>query len=154
MGISAKIPLHLHESLSSSLAHIRTCFAHIIFPICANDTFQLADRLFKHLDVCLMQVKADVYEKIDKELLSYVEDVLLNRCENATERMLEFAALLDPKSKPLAVKKLADSSGPVLNLPAKTNPTPPGVYNAEVTELPPVPEYKSYRSDSDISWLV
>ena len=54
-----------------------------------------------------LQVKADVYEKIDKELLGYVEDVLLNRCENGTERILEFAALLDPKSKPTAVKKLA-----------------------------------------------
>lgn len=87
-----------------------------------------------------------MYEKVDKELLGYVEDVLLNRCENSTERMLEFAALLDPKSKPLAVKKLADeSAGPVLNLPAKINPTPAGVYNAEVRELPTVPTYKPYR---------
>merc|ERR1740138_168935 len=38
------------------------------------------------------QVNEDVYDKIDKELLEYVEDVLLNRCTNATERMLEFAA--------------------------------------------------------------
>jgi 5-methyltetrahydrofolate--homocysteine methyltransferase len=30
------------------------------------------------------QVEEDVYEKIDKELLGYVEDVLLNRCSNAT----------------------------------------------------------------------
>eukprot|EP00889_Picochlorum_renovo_P005111 jgi/Picre1/32141/NNA_007488.t1 len=30
------------------------------------------------------QVQEDVYEKIDKELLEMVEDVLLNRCENAT----------------------------------------------------------------------
>ena len=27
-----------------------------------------------------VQVLEDVYEKIDKELLAYVEDVLLNRC--------------------------------------------------------------------------
>ena len=52
-----------------------------------------------------LQVKADVYEKIDKELLDFVEDVLLNRCENATERMLEYAATLDPKSKPTDVKR-------------------------------------------------
>ena len=52
-----------------------------------------------------LQVKADVYEKIDKELLEMVEDVLLNRCDNATERMLEYAATLDPKSKPTAVRK-------------------------------------------------
>jgi 5-methyltetrahydrofolate--homocysteine methyltransferase len=30
---------------------------------------------------------------------------LLNRCENATERLLEFAAILDPKSKPTDVKR-------------------------------------------------
>ena len=92
-----------------------------------------------------MQVKADVYEKIDKELLSYVEDVLLNRCENGTERMLEFAALLDPKSKPTAVKKLAEEAEPALKLPDKVNATPPGVYNAQVDELPAVPAYKAYR---------
>jgi 5-methyltetrahydrofolate--homocysteine methyltransferase len=51
------------------------------------------------------QVKEDVYENIDKELLTYVEDVLLNRCSNATERMLEFAATLDPKSHPTALRK-------------------------------------------------
>ncbi len=48
-----------------------------------------------------------MYEKIDKELLSFVEDVLLNRGDDATERMLEYAATLDPKSKPTAVRKLA-----------------------------------------------
>jgi cobalamin-dependent methionine synthase I len=52
-----------------------------------------------------VQVRADAYEKIDKELLEFVEDVLLNRCENATERMLEYAATLDPKSHPTAVRK-------------------------------------------------
>ena len=46
------------------------------------------------------QVEEDVYENIDKELLEYIEDVLLNRCSNATERMLQFAATLDPKSGP------------------------------------------------------
>jgi methanogenic corrinoid protein MtbC1 len=51
------------------------------------------------------QVIEDAYDKLDKELLSYVEDVLLNRCENATERMLEFAATLEPKCKPTAVRK-------------------------------------------------
>ena len=33
----------------------------------------------------------EVYDDIDKELLKYVEDVLLNRREDATERLLEFA---------------------------------------------------------------
>ncbi len=36
----------------------------------------------------------DVYEKIDKELLAHVEDVLLNRSEDATEKMLDYAATL------------------------------------------------------------
>lgn len=49
---------------------------------------------------------ADAYEKIDKELLGFIEDVLLNRCENATERMMEYAATIDAKSKPTAVRKL------------------------------------------------
>ena len=92
-----------------------------------------------------LQVKADVYEKIDKELLGYVEDVLLNRCENGTERMLEFAALLDPKCKPTAVKKLAEEAEAPLKLPEKINPTPPDVYNALISELPPVPAYNAYR---------
>jgi cobalamin-dependent methionine synthase I len=40
-----------------------------------------------------------------------VEDVLLNRCENATERMMEYAATLDPHSKPTAVKRLGAAAG-------------------------------------------
>jgi hypothetical protein len=64
-----------------------------------------------------VQVKEDVYEKIDKELLEYVEDVLLNRCENATERLLEFAATLDPKSKPCKVVR--KGGAPVLKLSKK-----------------------------------
>ena len=55
-------------------------------------------------------MKADVYEKIDKELLTFVEDVLLNRCENATERMMEFAASLDPKSKPTDLKRKGEAA--------------------------------------------
>ena len=50
----------------------------------------------------------DKYENIDKELLGYVEDLVLNRCDNATERMLEYAATLDPKSKPCALRKKGD----------------------------------------------
>jgi 5-methyltetrahydrofolate--homocysteine methyltransferase len=33
----------------------------------------------------------EVYDDIDKELLEYVEDVLLNRRDDATERLLDFA---------------------------------------------------------------
>jgi 5-methyltetrahydrofolate--homocysteine methyltransferase len=39
---------------------------------------------------------ADVYEQIDKELLQHVEDVLLNRSDDATEKMLDYAATLVP----------------------------------------------------------
>ena len=33
----------------------------------------------------------EVYEEIDKQLLEYVEDVLLNRREDATERLIDYA---------------------------------------------------------------
>ena len=58
-----------------------------------------------------MQVIADDYNKLDKELLEMIEDVLLNRCENSTERMLEFAATLDPKCKPTDVKRKGQAPG-------------------------------------------
>mmetsp|Transcript_656 Transcript_656/g.1779 ORF Transcript_656/g.1779 Transcript_656/m.1779 type:complete len:1102 (-) Transcript_656:227-3532(-) len=57
------------------------------------------------------QVIEDKYELIDKELLEFVEDVLLNRCENATDRMLEYAQTLDPKCKPTAVRKKGTGAG-------------------------------------------
>ena len=63
-----------------------------------------------------------MYENMDKELLQYVEDVLLNRREDSTERLLEYAATLDPKSKPCAVKKLAsegNAGAPAANIPPK-----------------------------------
>jgi len=52
-----------------------------------------------------VQVIEDAYEKLDKELLEYVEDVLLNRRDDATERLLDYSTTLDPKSKPTAVRK-------------------------------------------------
>ena len=33
------------------------------------------------------QVKEDVYEKIDKELLEFIEDVLLNRWDACSEQL-------------------------------------------------------------------
>merc|ERR1711971_1375407 len=51
------------------------------------------------------QVIEDEYSKMNKELLEYVEDVLLNRTDDATERLLEYAGTLDPKSKPTALRK-------------------------------------------------
>ena len=89
------------------------------------------------------QVKADEYSKIDKQLLELVEDVLLNRCDNATERMLEYAATLDPKSKPTAVKKIGEDDD-VAKLPAKENPITTDPLAIDEANLPPVPEYASY----------
>ncbi len=65
--------------------------------------------LNKHLHT--VQVIADDYSKLDKELLEMIEDVLLNRCENSTERMLEYAGTLDPKCKPTDVKKKGAAPG-------------------------------------------
>ncbi|KAJ9513004.1 hypothetical protein QJQ45_029222 [Haematococcus lacustris] len=91
------------------------------------------------------QVKEDAYEKIDKELLEFVEDVLLNRCDNATERMLEYAATLDPKCKPTAVKKL-NAAPPAVNISPRQNPIPAGVDPlAPEPVLPPVPAYTVYQ---------
>jgi 5-methyltetrahydrofolate--homocysteine methyltransferase len=88
-----------------------------------------------------LQVKADVYEKIDKELLEYVEDVLLNRRDDATERILDYAATLEPKCKPTAVRKL--NATPAFT--PKLNPIPVGVDPlAPEAELPPVPQYKAW----------
>ncbi|QNL50412.1 methionine synthase [Olivibacter sp. SDN3] len=41
----------------------------------------------------------EVYEEIDPTLLSYVEDVLLNRREDATERLVDFAETVKSKGK-------------------------------------------------------
>jgi 5-methyltetrahydrofolate--homocysteine methyltransferase len=88
-------------------------------------------------------VREDEYSKIDKELLQYVEDVLLNRREDSTERMLEYAATLEPKCKPTAVRKLGEaaaSAGPKIS--PKLNPIPAGFDPcAPPADLPPVPVY-------------
>ena len=41
----------------------------------------------------------EVYDEIDKELLEYIEDVLLNRREDATERLIEYAEQVKSKGK-------------------------------------------------------
>ncbi|MBX7205244.1 MAG: methionine synthase [Bacteroidia bacterium] len=41
----------------------------------------------------------EVYDQIDKELLEYVEDVLLDRRDDATERLLEYAEKVKGKGK-------------------------------------------------------
>lgn len=41
----------------------------------------------------------EVYDEIDKDLLTYVEDVLLDRTEDATEKLLEYAETVKGKGK-------------------------------------------------------
>ncbi len=41
----------------------------------------------------------EVYEEIDKQLLELVEDVLLNRRDDATERLVEYADTIKSKGK-------------------------------------------------------
>ena len=60
----------------------------------------------------------DVYEKIDAELLGFVEDVLLNRRSDSTERLMDFAATIDKKSEPCHVRRLAAVAEPVVAPPA------------------------------------
>ena len=49
----------------------------------------------------------EVYDEIPKDLLERVEDVLLDRRDDATERLLEFAETLktDPKLEQKAVEE-------------------------------------------------
>ncbi len=55
----------------------------------------------------------EVYDTIDKELLQYVEDVLLNRREDATERLLDFAEHLKGSTKNTEKKVLEWRSLPL-----------------------------------------
>ncbi|QDT38603.1 methionine synthase [Stratiformator vulcanicus] len=47
----------------------------------------------------------EVYDEIDKELLGYIEDVLLNRRPDATERLIEFSESVKEKAAGGNVKK-------------------------------------------------
>lgn len=50
----------------------------------------------------------EVYEQIPKDLLNAVEDVLLNRREDATERLLDIAKDLEGNKSDVAIKKEAE----------------------------------------------
>ena len=93
------------------------------------------------------QVEEDEYEKIDKELLKYVEDVMFNRHPDATEAMLNFAATLDPKSKPCALKR-KDGSGPApppfVASPKENYSSVNKIAPKPASELPPVPKYAKW----------
>ncbi|MCP5522539.1 MAG: methionine synthase [Verrucomicrobiales bacterium] len=54
-----------------------------------------------------------VYEELPKDLLEQVEDVLLNRRPDATERLLKFAESVKPKEKDLVVEDQAWRREPV-----------------------------------------
>ncbi|MEO1530107.1 MAG: vitamin B12 dependent-methionine synthase activation domain-containing protein, partial [Planctomycetota bacterium] len=55
----------------------------------------------------------DVYEEIPKDLLEHVEDVLLNRRDDATDRMLEFAETVKGSGKKRASEDLSWREAPV-----------------------------------------
>ena len=55
----------------------------------------------------------EVYEEIPKELLEHVEDVLLNRREDATDRMLDFAETVKGTGKKKSGEDLAWRDAPV-----------------------------------------
>ena len=55
----------------------------------------------------------EVYEEIPKDLLEHVEDVLLNRRDDATDRLLEFAETLKDKGGKKKVEDLAWRDVPV-----------------------------------------
>jgi len=54
-----------------------------------------------------------IYEDVDKELLERVEDVLLNRREDATERLVEFAETIKSDGSKTEAKKAEWRSAPV-----------------------------------------
>ena len=92
----------------------------------------------------VVQVTADKYEALDKELLQLVEDVLLNKREDATERMLEYAATLDPKSRPTAVKKLGAEEEAAPQITPRLNPVSGEARIAAPDHMPPVPAYRHW----------
>ncbi len=69
---------------------------------------------------------------------------VLHRREDSTERMLTFAATLDPKSKPTKLVRLSDAANG-FKLSPRLNPIAPGVDPlAPEPNLLPVPKYKPY----------
>lgn len=69
----------------------------------------------------------------------------MNKREDATERMLEFAATLDPKSAPTAVKYLNASTQAAASIPPRVNPIAADFNPVAVLDLPAVPSYKAYQ---------
>jgi len=66
------------------------------------------------LDMAIVNAgQLDVYEEIDPELLERVEDVLLDRRPDATERLIEFAESVKDRPSPTESEKLAWREAPV-----------------------------------------
>jgi 5-methyltetrahydrofolate--homocysteine methyltransferase len=55
----------------------------------------------------------EIYEEIPKELLGYVEDVLFNRCPDATDRLLEYAATVQKRGAKTRDESLEWRNAPV-----------------------------------------
>ncbi|PNH00078.1 Methionine synthase, partial [Tetrabaena socialis] len=99
------------------------------------------------------QVKEDEYAKLDKELLEHIEDVLLNRRDDSTERMLQYAAKLDPKCPPTALRKLGGESSATASITPRLNPLPAGADPlAAAVNMPPVPTYHPANDPLKTSW--
>jgi 5-methyltetrahydrofolate--homocysteine methyltransferase len=81
-----------------------------------------------------------------------VEDVLLNKRDDATERMLEYAATLEPKCKPTAVRKLGEAASAGPKITPKLNPIPADFDPcAPPADLAPVPVYKLRKDPLECS---
>ena len=90
------------------------------------------------------QVREDAYELIDKELLGFVEDVLFNRRPDGTERMLDFAARLDPKSKPCALRYKEGQEPTFVAQPKRDEIDFDRIAPPAPDTLPPVPSYAAW----------
>jgi len=89
------------------LAKVSGGVSNISFSFRGNDTVReamhaafLYHAIKAGMDMGIVNAgQLEVYEEIPKDLLEYVEDVLLNRREDATERLIEFAEKVKQKDK-------------------------------------------------------
>ena len=87
----------IRENLSG--AHVSGGISNVSFSFRGNDKVReamhsafLYHAIKEGMDMGIVNPSMlEVYDNIDKSLLDYVEDVLLNRREDATERLLEYA---------------------------------------------------------------
>ena len=67
----------------------------------------------------------EIYDNIPKDLLEYVEDVILNRRDDATERLLDFAETVSKKD--IKEEKIVEKEAPSIETAEKVekkNETP------------------------------